>query len=239
MIADSAAMRISHPSASAIPAPAAGPGRAAIVGFRTAANAPVNVRCLVLRSATRSSRETSALLLLLPMPLTSPPAQKAVPVPVISSAPTDGSSPHCLIIRRSAGVRRSESALRASGRLSVMSATRSRISHNSSLVPVSISMRPPGIFNRSCFVLAQPVLNHEHLATWFGRIEQFALRRPMAQDGALIDVGLVGDLARRQRGRLLEQRKRADAIAASDAGIVDPQALLEKSDHPRITIQIA
>ena len=79
------------------------------------------------------------------MPLTSPPAQKAVPAPVISIAPTFGSSPHCLIMRRSAGVRRSESALRASGRLSVMSATRSRISHSSSLVPVSTSIRSSAI----------------------------------------------------------------------------------------------
>src|SRR5882757_4173506 len=141
MIADSLAMRISQASASAIPAPAAGPGRAAIVGFLTATSAPVKVRCLVLRSATRSSNATSFLLELLPMPLTSPPAQKALPAPVISNAPTFGSSPHCLIIRRKAGVRLSDSALRASGRLSVMTATRSRISHNSSPVPVSISIR--------------------------------------------------------------------------------------------------
>src|SRR6266850_1033257 len=145
IIADSLAMRISQASASASPAPAAGPGSAAIVGLRTATSAPVKVRCLVRRSATRSSKAISALLLLLPMPLTSPPAQKAVPAPDISSAPTFGSSPHCLIIRRSAGVRWSESALRASGRLSVMSATRSRISHNSSPVPVSISIRPSAI----------------------------------------------------------------------------------------------
>jgi hypothetical protein len=105
MMADSPAMRISQASASAIPAPAAGPGSAAIVGFLTATNAPVKVRCLVRRSATRSSNAISALFELLPMPFTSPPAQKAVPAPVISSAPTPGSSPHCLIIRRKAGVR--------------------------------------------------------------------------------------------------------------------------------------
>ena len=79
------------------------------------------------------------------MPLTSPPAQKALPAPVISNAPTFGSSPHCLIIRRSAGVSLSESALRASGRLSVISATRSLISHNNSLVPVSTSILSPAI----------------------------------------------------------------------------------------------
>ena len=39
---------------------------------------------------------------------------------------------------RSAGVRLSDSALRTSGRFSVMMATRSRITHNSSLVPVSM-----------------------------------------------------------------------------------------------------
>ena len=75
------------------------------LGFLTATSAPVKVRCLVWRSATRSSNATSFLLELLPMPLTSPPAQKAVPAPVISNAPTFGSSPHCLIIRRRAGVR--------------------------------------------------------------------------------------------------------------------------------------
>jgi len=61
--------------------------------------------CLVRRSATRSSNTISALFELLPMPLMSPPAQKAVPAPVISSAPTFRSSPHCLSIRRKAGVR--------------------------------------------------------------------------------------------------------------------------------------
>src|SRR3954454_11836699 len=152
MIADSPAMRISQASASAIPAPAAGPGSAAIVGFLTATSAPVRVRCLVRKSATRSSNAISALLALLPMPLTSPPAQKASPAPVISSAPTCESSPHCLIIRRSAGVRRSESALRASGRFSVISATRSRISHNNSLVPVSTSIRSSAIQTAPPFI---------------------------------------------------------------------------------------
>ena len=71
------------------------------------------------------------------MPLTLPPAQKAVPAPVISSAPTSGLSPQLLIMLRSAGVKSSESALRTSGRLSVITATRSRIAHSNSLVPVS------------------------------------------------------------------------------------------------------
>src|SRR6267154_357614 len=66
MMADSPAMRISQARASAIPAPAAGPGSAAIVGFLTATSAPVKVRCLVRRSATRSSNGVSTLLELLP-----------------------------------------------------------------------------------------------------------------------------------------------------------------------------
>src|SRR6476619_7269774 len=73
-----------------------------------------------------------------PMPLTLPPAQKAVPAPVIRSAPTAGFSPQVLIMLRSAGVRLSDSALRTSGRFSVMTATRSRMTQSSSLVPVSI-----------------------------------------------------------------------------------------------------
>jgi len=73
-----------------------------------------------------------------PMPLTSPPAQNASPAPVMRSAPIVGSSPHCLIMRRSAGVRLSESELRACGRLSVMTATRSRTMQSSSSVPVSM-----------------------------------------------------------------------------------------------------
>ena len=72
------------------------------------------------------------------MPLTLPPAQKAVPAPVIRSAPTSGFSPQVLIIVRSAGVRSSDSALRTSGRFSVMMATRSRMTQSSSLVPVSM-----------------------------------------------------------------------------------------------------
>src|ERR1700737_1208125 len=72
------------------------------------------------------------------MPLTLPPAQKAVPAPVIRSAPTSGFSPQVLIIVRNAGVKLSDRALRTSGRLSVMIATRSRIAHSNSLVPVSM-----------------------------------------------------------------------------------------------------
>src|ERR1700730_4516390 len=74
------------------------------------------------------------------MPLTSPRLQRAVPAPVIRMAPTSGSSPRSLIWVRSAGVSLSDMALRASGRLSVISATPSRTTHKSSVVPVSISM---------------------------------------------------------------------------------------------------
>src|SRR5215475_5164458 len=72
------------------------------------------------------------------MPLTLPPAQKALPAPVIRSTPTSGFSPQLLIIVRSAGVSVSDIAFFTSGRLSVMIATRSRITHSSSSVPVSI-----------------------------------------------------------------------------------------------------
>src|SRR5439155_22887721 len=72
-------------------------------------------------------------------------AQNAVPAPVMSKAPTLESSPHCLIMRRSAGVNRSDKALRASGRFNVMSATPSRISHSNSPVPVSTSIRSSAI----------------------------------------------------------------------------------------------
>src|SRR6266851_8696324 len=72
------------------------------------------------------------------MPLTLPPAQNAVPAPVINSAPTSGLSPQALMMVRSAGVRLSDNALRTSGRLSVTIATRSRITHFNSEVPVSM-----------------------------------------------------------------------------------------------------
>ena len=87
------------------------------------------------------------------MPLTLPPAQNAVPAPVISSTPTSGFSPQVLIMVRSAGVRLSDIALRASGRFSVMMATRSRITHSNSSVPVSmlvsVVMFPPVVVSPS------------------------------------------------------------------------------------------
>src|SRR5216117_3446762 len=91
-------------------------------------------------SATLSSNDMAGAAELPPIPLTSPPEQKAVPAPVISNAPTSGSSPLCLIIRRNAGVRWSDSELRAPGRFKVITATRSRIAHSSSSVPVSIEI---------------------------------------------------------------------------------------------------
>ena len=149
MNADWAATRMSQASAIAKPAPAAAPGSAAIVGLRTATSAPVSSRWRSLRSAMRCSAVQSFLALLSPMPLTSPPAQKAVPAPVISSAPTRGSSPRSLIMRRSAGVSWSDSALRASGRLSVMMATPSRIAHSSWSVPVSMVTSAAGLAGSS------------------------------------------------------------------------------------------
>ena len=74
------------------------------------------------------------------MPLTSPPAQKAVPAPVRTSAPTAGSFPKRRTMRRRAGVSSSERAFRASGRLRVRVATPSRSSPSSSSVPVSIAL---------------------------------------------------------------------------------------------------
>src|SRR5260370_36866016 len=67
-----------------------------------------------------------------------PPAQKAGPVPVLNCVATSGFALMFLIMVRSAGVKLSDSALRTSGRLSVMMATRSRITQSNSLVPVSI-----------------------------------------------------------------------------------------------------
>src|ERR1700730_10051262 len=88
------------------------------------------------------------------MPLTSPPAQNAVPAPVISSAPTSGLSPQVLIMVRSAGVSWSDSALRTSGRLSVRMATRSRITQSNSVVPVSMVVSVVVMSNSPQFPLA-------------------------------------------------------------------------------------
>ncbi len=118
-----AAMRKSQARAIPRPAPAAGPGSAATVGLRNATRAPVSVCCFCFRSAARSSKESRRAFPTPPIPLMSPPAQNAEPDPVISSAPICGSSAHRWIIRRRAGVSRSDKVLRASGRLSVTIAT--------------------------------------------------------------------------------------------------------------------
>src|SRR3954447_11695143 len=133
-------MRMSQAMAMASPAPTAGPGSAAIVGLRTDTSAPVSRRCCSWRSATLSSKDISSFFgsRCAPMPLTLPPAQNASPAPVISSAPTSGLSPQVRIIVRSAGVSASDSELRTSGRFSVITATRSRITQRSSLMPVSM-----------------------------------------------------------------------------------------------------
>src|ERR1700738_2017772 len=85
------------------------------------------------------------------MPFTLPPAQNAVPAPVISSAPTSGLSPQALMMVRSAGVRLSDNALRTSGRLNVTMATRSRLTHSNSVVPVSMVVSAIGDFLISIF----------------------------------------------------------------------------------------
>ena len=110
-----------------------------MVGLRTATSAPVSRVWRCFKSAMRSASGMSWLERLSPMPLTSPPEQNALPAPVISKAPTAGSSPRSLIMRRSAGVRSGDNALRASGRFSVMMATPSSTRHSSWVVPVSIS----------------------------------------------------------------------------------------------------
>src|SRR6202167_2196082 len=97
------------------PAPAAGPGSAAIVGFLTATKAPVRVRCFVRRSATRSSSAVSALLALLAHVLDVTSGKKG-------SARTNYQQRTDLRIIAALldhapqrGIRRSDSALRASG----------------------------------------------------------------------------------------------------------------------------
>jgi hypothetical protein len=135
-------MRMSQASASASPAPAAAPGSAATVGLRKATSAPVRWVCRQRRSARRSSKLICPRGPRPPIALTSPPEQKAVPAPVIRSAPTAESSLRSLIWVRNAAVRSGDSALRASGRLRVMVATPSSTAHKSSVVPVSICMIP-------------------------------------------------------------------------------------------------
>jgi hypothetical protein len=144
-------------------APAAAPGNAAMVGLRIARNAPVSVRCRSCRSITRSSNVIDAFVSLLPMPFTLPPAQNAFPAPVKTIAPIPLSSPHSLIILRRAGVRLSDRELRASGRFSVIVATRSRTVHKTSSVPVSIAIALIGAHPLLEFgdhlVAASPVLS--------------------------------------------------------------------------------
>ena len=60
MNADSAAMRMSHASAIAMPAPAAGPGNAATVGLRTATSTPVSVRSSISGFVETTSRQPLA-----------------------------------------------------------------------------------------------------------------------------------------------------------------------------------
>jgi hypothetical protein len=96
------------------------------------------------------------------------------------------------------------------------------------------------VFDRSWTAKAsRNLLKNDHLTARLGRINQFHLGCPIDQDGALIDVCLIRDLASRQRGRLFKEREGADTLAASDTGIVKPEALLEKRDHVRVMIKVA
>ena len=63
------------------------------------------------------------------MPETSPPEQNARPAPVITTQRTDGSASTVSSICRSAGVSSFDSALRLSGRFSVIVATPFSTSH--------------------------------------------------------------------------------------------------------------
>ncbi len=178
-------MRISQAIARASPAPAAAPGRAAMVGLRTETSAPVSRRCRSCRSAILSASDISCRFLSrwAPMPLTLPPEQNAVPAPVMRRAPTCGFSPQVLIMVRSAGVSSSESELRASGRFSVMMATRSRITHKSSLVPVStvisVLMVSPGC------LLVIPGAQRRSESSFLVAAKEAGLLRIARNDGAI------------------------------------------------------
>ncbi len=124
------------------PAPAAAPGSAAIVGLRTATSAPVRLDWRQRRSARRSSKLICPRGPRPPMPFTSPPEQKAVPAPVISSAPTIGIVAAFLDLR--AQRRRQLVGRHGVARLGAVERDhrpRRRVTlHRSSVVPVSISM---------------------------------------------------------------------------------------------------
>ena len=117
-------MRRSQASASAMPAPAAGPLTMAIVGFGISCSSrEISIRprnsataCSTLTSAGRSA-----------MFLTSPPAQKARPAPVRTTAPTPASPARRGNASDSASIIGRASALSRSGRLSVKVATPSTI----------------------------------------------------------------------------------------------------------------
>src|ERR1700722_3990407 len=121
---------------------------------------------------------------LAPMPLTLPPAQKAVPAPVIRSAPTSGFSPQVLIIVRSAGVRLSDRALRTSGRFSVMTATRSRITQSSSSVPVSMVISVLVMWNAPAFLVLSVIPGRCEASNPESRDSGLALRAPR-NDGSI------------------------------------------------------
>ena len=124
----------------AIPAPAAGPGREAMVGLWTCLRLPVRVLWRSFRIFIFWSIVWVGGGFLFPMLFTSPPAQKAFPLPVRIIDPTVSSEAISWIVVRSAGVMVSPNAFRTSGLFKVIVATRSWISHNNSSVPVSTLM---------------------------------------------------------------------------------------------------
>lgn len=122
-------MRMSHARAMESLAPAAGPGRAAIVGLRRRTSAPVNVRCRFIRGATRFPTVATSPAWPAFIDFIAPPAQDAAPAPVMRRHPIALPSAKRLTIALSADDKVSDSAFRACGRLRVTMATPSSKRH--------------------------------------------------------------------------------------------------------------
>jgi hypothetical protein len=118
----SEAMRRSQASAIDMPAPARGPRTMAMVGLG------ISCSSLEISIFSRSALalpwiESSANSLPSAMDLTSPPAQKPRPAPVITTQRTSGSAAKARALATSASSISPDSAFRRSGRFMVMTAT--------------------------------------------------------------------------------------------------------------------
>ena len=85
------------------------------------------------------------------------------------------------------------------------------------------------VFDRSWAAKAsRNLLKNDHLTAWLGRINQFHLGCPIDQDGALIDVCLIRDLASRQRGCWLKSRSPLQSYHLRDsvASVARPLSLI-------------